>query len=227
MDAENVTNRTVKAPPKTGQNAAPGGISRPQLALRGTTWHKPPEKGRHHKEPEPSCFCTPRRFVSVSAAAPGVPIALAVPPPAQSQARVPRGLPTPTNSRELSRSPAPSHEIPRVLWAAGRGAIAASRGRDRFAPDSPHRQAVWPISTGRRRGRVFRTISGGFAGVGAPRDARDVRIAPHYRSRSRLSISGGSVCADSFLVGVPFTLQWPPMAVCEALDGPSATIVPP
>ena len=35
-DAENVTNRTVKAPPKTGQNAAPGGISRLQLALRGT-----------------------------------------------------------------------------------------------------------------------------------------------------------------------------------------------
>ena len=53
----------------------------------------------------------------------------------------------------------------------------------------------------------------GFAGVGAPRDARDVRIAPHYRSRSRLSISGGSGCADSFPVGVPFTLQWPPMAV--------------
>ena len=39
-DAENITNRTVKAPPKTGQNAAPGGISRPHLALRGTTWHK-------------------------------------------------------------------------------------------------------------------------------------------------------------------------------------------
>ena len=33
MTTENVTNRTVKAPPKTGQNAAPGGISRPQLAL--------------------------------------------------------------------------------------------------------------------------------------------------------------------------------------------------
>ena len=30
-DAENITNRTVKAPPKTGQNAAPGGISRPQF----------------------------------------------------------------------------------------------------------------------------------------------------------------------------------------------------
>ena len=28
---------TVKALPKTGQNAAPGGISRPQLALRGTS----------------------------------------------------------------------------------------------------------------------------------------------------------------------------------------------
>ena len=37
MTTENVTNRTVKAPPKTGQNAAPGGISRPQLALRGTS----------------------------------------------------------------------------------------------------------------------------------------------------------------------------------------------
>ena len=48
--------------------------------------------------------------------------------------------------------------------------------------------------------------------MGVPRDARDVRIAPHYRSRSRLSISGGSGCADGFLVGVPFTLQWPPMA---------------
>ena len=35
MITENVTNRTVKAPPKTGQNAAPGGIGRPQLALRG------------------------------------------------------------------------------------------------------------------------------------------------------------------------------------------------
>ena len=52
----------------------------------------------------------------------------------------------------------------------------------------------------------------GFAGVGAPPDARGVRIAPHYRSRSRLSISGGSVCADGFPVGVPFTLRWPPMA---------------
>ena len=37
MTTENVTNRTVKAPLKTGQNAAPGGISRPQLALRGTS----------------------------------------------------------------------------------------------------------------------------------------------------------------------------------------------
>ena len=36
-------------------------------------------------------------------------------------------------------------------------------------------------------------------------------------SVSDLSISGGSVCADGFLVDVPFTLQWPPMAVREAL----------
>ncbi len=32
MTTENVTNRTVKAPPKTGQNAAPGGIA-------GRNWH--------------------------------------------------------------------------------------------------------------------------------------------------------------------------------------------
>ena len=40
---ENVANRTVKAPRKTWQNAAPGGISRPfsgYAALRGTSWHK-------------------------------------------------------------------------------------------------------------------------------------------------------------------------------------------
>ena len=44
-----------------------------------------------------------------------------------------------------------------------------------------------------------------------------MRNTPHFWSRSRISISGGSVCADGFLVGVPFTLQWPPMAVREAL----------
>ena len=31
--------------------------------------------------------------------------------------------------------------------------------------------------------------------------------------RANRAISGGSVCADGFPVGVPFTLQWPPMAV--------------
>ena len=65
-------------------------------------------------------------------------------------------------------------------------------------------------------------VSGAFAGVGrTTRRPGRARKEPHYRSRSRLSISGGSVCADGFLVGVPFTLQWPPMAVCEALDGQS------
>ena len=142
-------------------------------------------------------------------------------PPAQSQARVPKLPRTPTYSSPVSRNPASS-------LGGRRGAIAASRGRDRFAPDSPHRQAGWPISTGgkkggraelriasgvhrdasRRRGQVFSLVSGALPESGAPRDARDVRIAPHYRSRSRLSISGGSVCADGFLVGVPFTLQW-------------------
>ena len=34
---------------------------------------------------------------------------------------------------------------PRLPTGGRRGAIAASRGRDRFAPDSPHRQAGWPV----------------------------------------------------------------------------------
>ena len=55
---------------------------------------------------------------------------------------------------------------------------------------------------------MFPVVSGGLPELGATRDARDVRNKPHCRSRSRLSISGGSGCADGFLVGVPFTLQW-------------------
>ena len=73
--------------------------------------------------------------------------------------------------------------------------MAASRGRDRFAPDSPHRQAGCPISTGRRRGRVFSLVSGALPESGATRDAREARKESHCRSQSRLSISGGSVCA--------------------------------
>ena len=41
----------------------------------------------------------------------------------------------------------------------------------------------------------------GFAGVGATRDADDVRNEPHFRARSRRSISGGSVCADERAAG--------------------------
>ena len=104
---------------------------------------------------------------------------------------------------------------------------------DRFAPNSPHRQPVGPISTGTRRGRVFprrwprnlhtelpvrrgqvfSLVSGALPESGATRDAREARKEPHFRVRSRLSISGGSGCADGFPVGVPFALQWPPMAV--------------
>ena len=70
--------------------------------------------------------------------------------------QLPRTL---TWSSPVSRTPASS-------LGGRRGAIAASRGRDRFAPDSPHRQAVRPISTGRRRGRGFPYSFRGFAGVG-------------------------------------------------------------
>ena len=135
--------------------------------------------------------------------------------------KVKRGFPTPTNS----------HLVQPRLTKSREFSGGPMRGNSRIEGTRPVRSGLPPppssppISTGRRRGRVFRPVSGGFAGVGAPRDARDVRIAPHYRSRSRLSISGGSVCADGFLVGVPFTLQWPPMAVCEALDG-QRTVIP-
>ena len=92
----------------------------------------------------------------------------------------------------------------------------APAGANLFAPACVHRQAVWPTSTGTRRGQVFHTVSGGFARVRGTRDAWNVPNAPHCRSRSRISISGGSGCADGFLGDVPFTLQWPPMAVREA-----------
>ena len=78
-------------------------------------------------------------------------------------------------------------------------ASRAAIRRDRFAPACVHRQAVQPISTRRERGQVFRTVSGGFAGVGATRDVREVHNAAHYRPQSRISISGGSGCADGFL----------------------------
>ena len=38
-------------------------------------------------------------------------------------------LPTPTNSRELSLSPAPSHELPRVLWAESKRGLCSTRTR--------------------------------------------------------------------------------------------------
>ncbi len=54
---------------------------------------------------------------------------------------------------------------------------------------------------------------------GATRDAREARKEQHFRVRSRLLISGGSVCANGFPVGVPFALQWPPMAVWVESSG--------
>ena len=89
--------------------------------------------------------------------------------------------------------------------------MAASSETGSLPPASTAKQAAQSRQGGDEGG--FAPSFRGFAGVGATRDARDVRTAPYYRSRSRLPISGGSVCADGFLVGVPFTLQWPPMAV--------------
>ena len=132
-------------------------------------------------------------------------------PPAQSQARVPRGLPTPTNSHLVQ---------PRLTKSRGFSG-RPTRGNSRIEGTRPVRSGLPPPPTSPANLDREETRAGfpysfrGFAEVGAPRDARDVRNAPHYRSRSRLSISGGSGCADGSLVGVPFTLQWPPMAVCD------------
>ena len=63
----------------------------------------------------------------------------------------------------------------------------------------------------------------GFAEVGCNTRRAEVRNGPHYRPRSRISISGGSGCTDGFLGGVPFTLQWPPIAVLGGQDGPKAS----
>ena len=73
MTTENVTNRTVKAPPKTGQNAAPGGISRPQLALRGTyvaQASNPRSSGCRDAASFPSCAPRGRARAAARAAPP-------------------------------------------------------------------------------------------------------------------------------------------------------------
>ena len=128
---------------------------------------------------------------------------------AQSQARVPRGLPTPANSHLFEPRLTKSRE-----FSGG-----PTRGNSRIEGTRPVRSGLPPPPSrlpnlDREETRAgIRTVSGGFAGVGGTRDARDVPSAPHCRSRSRFSIFGGSVYADGFLVSVPFTLQWPPMAV--------------
>ena len=126
-------------------------------------------------------------------------------PPAQSQARVP-------NSHELSLIPA---RLTKSREFSGR----PMRGNSRIEGTRPVRSGLppppsSPADLDREETRVgFPRSFRGFTGVCATRDAHDVRNEPHFRARSRRSISGGSVCADSFLGSVPFTLQWPPMAV--------------
>ena len=179
-------NRTVKAPPKTGQNAAPGGISRPQLALRGITWHKPRALdlvgvGTPPRFPPARCTSSDllgplgrfsqRGFSLPFAARPRcvdslssfVPLPLpdvrrraTLPASSICSACISRRTPDAKSSEGSPRAPN-SHELPRTLTCSSpvsrtpasslggrRGAIAASRGRDRFAPDSPHRQAGRP-----------------------------------------------------------------------------------
>ena len=125
-------------------------------------------------------------------------------PPAQSQARVPRGLPTPRNSHLFQPRLTNSREF------SGR----PTRGNSRIEGTRPVRSGLPPPPSSLANLYREETRAGfpygfrGFAGVGATRDAHDGRNAPHYRSRSRLPISGGSGCADGFPVGVPFTLQW-------------------
>ena len=139
-------------------------------------------------------------------------------PTRRTPGAVKRGFP---EGSQLLRTPANSHLFQPRLTKSREFSGRPTRGNSRSEGTRPVRSGLPPPPSSLPNLDREETRAGfpysfrGFAGVGAPRDARDVRIAPHYRSRSRLSISGGSVCADGFLVGVPFTLQWPPMAVCD------------
>ena len=136
-------------------------------------------------------------------------------PPAQSQARVPRGLPTPTNSHVVQPRLTKSREF------SGR----PTRGNSRIEGTRPVRSGLPPPPSRlpnldrEETRRVFSLVSGALPESGATRDAREARKEQHFRVRSRLLISGGSVCANGFPVGVPFALQWPPMAVWVESSG--------
>ena len=151
--------------------------------------------------------------------------ARALPPPAEvaRALEIPRAFAVFRDSRHSPATEDPGCRAVRSSTDSLRETLRPMRGTSRIEGTRPVRSGLppppsSPANLDREETRAgFPYSFRGFAGVGAPRDARDVRIAPHYRSRSRLSISGGSVCADGFLVGVPFTLQWPPMAVREAM----------
>ena len=112
--------------------------------------------------------------------------------------RVPPGTRQPTIRRASDIASRPSQaRVPNSREFSGRPMRGNSRieGTRPVRSGLPHRQAVRPISTGRRRGQVLSLVSGALLESGATRDAREARKEPHYRSRSRLSISGGSVGA--------------------------------
>ena len=132
--------------------------------------------------------------------------------------------------RQLRTLAAGPSSPPRILSAKTlrlmRGNSPPSRGRDRFRSglrpppsrlpnlDREETRAGFPYSF-REFCRSRRTAR--RAGTCASCHI----IGPGLVSR----FPGGAFCADGFLVGVPFTLQWPPMAVCEALDG-QRTVIP-
>ena len=101
-------------------------------------------------------------------------------------------------------------------------------------PDALHRKALASGDVGRRWIADLDAILVEVAapwelqiGVAFTRSSQS--LGPHCRSRSRLSISGGSGCADGFPVGVPFTLVFLVLetrdrgvASCETPPDPSA-----
>ena len=207
-NGENVTNRTVNAPLKTGQNEEIG-----NAAVRAASG----ERAARARLP-----ITVIDRQSLGEALAGTVHLLARfgvrAPPAAVGCRAPGAERRGSHRRGRTNSHVVQPRLTKSREFSGR----PTRGNSRIEGTRPVRSGLPPPPSSLANLYKEETRAGfpygfrGFAGVGATRDAHDGRNAPHYRSRSRLPISGGSGCADGFPLGVPFTLQWPPMAVWAA-----------
>ena len=107
-------------------------------------------------------------------------------PSAQTLRKVKRRFP---EGSQLPRTPANSHLVQPRRTNSREFSGRPTRGNSRIEGTRPVRSGLPPPPSrlpnlDREETRAgFPYSFRAFAGVGAPRDARDVRIAPHYRSR--------------------------------------------